>query len=222
MSTFQERFSRAFDAEARRRLENCEDRLTKTMVWKAARATSGAFTQWYDGTTGAKLDTCYLMAPILRVNPHWLFDESAPRDAPMKEARSIESAPSPSGKVPLISFVQAGAFTEVIDSLSPGDAEEWIDLPCPAGPNAFALRAVGDSMEPAFVAGTLLIVDPGLKPNPNDFVIAKSGDNEATFKQLTADGNDWYLKPMNPRYPIKPLGSSRIIGVARFSGIKHR
>jgi len=222
MSTFQERFSRAFDAEARRRLENGEDRLTKTMIWKAARATSGAFTQWYDGTSGAKLDTCYLMAPMLRVNPHWLFDESVPRDAPMKEARSIERAPSPSGKVPLISFVQAGAFTEAIDNFSPGDAEEWIDLPCPAGPNAFALRAVGDSMEPAFVAGTLLIVDPGLTPNPNDFVIAKNGDNEATFKQLTADGNDWYLKPMNARYPIKPLGSSRIIGVVRFSGIKHR
>lgn len=76
MSTFQERFSRAFDVEVRRRLDEGEPRLTKTMVWKAANATSGAFTQWYDGTTGAKLSTCFLIAPLLRVNPHWLFDES--------------------------------------------------------------------------------------------------------------------------------------------------
>lgn len=78
MSTFQERFAKAFDAERARRISAGEDQLTKTMVWKAAKASSGAFTQWYDGTTSATLDRCFLMAPILRVNPHWLFDESAP------------------------------------------------------------------------------------------------------------------------------------------------
>ena len=222
MSTFQERFSKAFDAEVRRRQEEGEERLTKTMVWKAAKATSGAFTQWYDGTTGAKLDTCFMIAPLLRVNPHWLFDESAPRHAAIKDDVNIEAAPSLTRKVPLISFVRAGAFTEAIDNFAPDDADEWIDLPCPAGPNAFALRVVGDSMEPAFHAGMLLIVDPSLAPEQNDFVVAKNGDNEATFKQLVKDGNDWYLKPANPRYPIKPLGSSRIIGIVRFSGTKHR
>jgi len=222
MSTFQERFASAFDTEVRRRLEEGEERLTKTMVWKAARATSGAFTQWYDGTTSAKLDTCFLIAPILRVNPHWLFDESAPRNKATSDKANIEAAPTPTRKVPLISFVQAGAFTEAIDNFAPGDADEWIDLPCPAGPNAFALRVVGDSMEPSFHAGMLLIVDPALSPEQNDFVIAKNGDNEATFKQLVNDGNDWYLRPANPRYPIKPLGTSRIIGVVRFSGTKHR
>jgi len=124
--------------------------------------------------------------------------------------------------VPLISYVQAGAFSEAIDNFAPGDAEEWIDLPCSAGPNAFALRVVGDSMEPIFHAGMLLIVDPALVPEQNDFVIARNGDNEATFKQLVKDGDDWYLKPANPRYPIKQLGASRIIGVVRFSGTKHR
>ena len=74
MSTFQERFVAAFNAESDRKFSAGEGRLTKTHVWKAAKATSGAFTQWYDGTTGMKLDTCYLVAPILRVNPRWLFD----------------------------------------------------------------------------------------------------------------------------------------------------
>lgn len=135
---------------------------------------------------------------------------------------NIEQAPGLRGKVPLISFVQAGAFAETIDNFNPGDADEWIDATCPVNRHTFALRVVGDSMEPDFPAGTILIVEPELSPEPNDFVIAKNGDNEATFKQLTRDGADWYLKPLNPRYPIKPLGTSRVIGVVRDAVRKFR
>lgn len=74
MSTFQERFSKAFDAEVRRRRESGEPKLTKTMVWKAAGASSGAFTHWYNGSNGMDMDICFLVAPLLRVNPIWLFN----------------------------------------------------------------------------------------------------------------------------------------------------
>ena len=50
---------------------------------------------------------------------------------------------------------------------------------------------------------------------PGDFVVARNGDNETTFKQLIQDGADWSLKPLNDRYPIKPLGKASIIGVLR-------
>jgi SOS-response transcriptional repressor LexA len=46
-------------------------------------------------------------------------------------------------------------------------------------------------------------------------VIAKNSDNGTTFKQLVKDGADWYLKPLNERYPIKPLGKNKIVGVVR-------
>lgn len=60
-----------------------------------------------------------------------------------------------------------------------------------------------------------MIFDPDLDPMPGDFVVARNGDNEATFKKLVKDGVDWYLKPRNPSYPIKLLGDSHIIAVAR-------
>ena len=50
---------------------------------------------------------------------------------------------------------------------------------------------------------------------PGNFVVVRNGDNEATFKQLVKDGGDLYLKPLNERYPIKPLGNSQIVGVVR-------
>ncbi len=127
----------------------------------------------------------------------------------------------PAWKVPVINWVKAGEFTECIDNYSIDQAEEWIGTTTKPKTNTFALRVIGDSMEPLFTEGMLIIVEPELEALPGDYIIAKNG-NEATFKQLIKDGADYYLKPMNNRYPIKPLGESYIIGVVREAVIKFR
>lgn len=120
------------------------------------------------------------------------------------------------GTVPLISDVQAGMYKEHVDNFHPGDGGlELIPTSVPVQRYTFALRVSGDSMEPEFRAGMILVVEPEMEPNPGDFVIAKNGGGETTFKQLTKDGGDWYLKPLNDRYPIKPLGNATILGVIR-------
>lgn len=81
--------------------------------------------------------------------------------------------------------------------------------------HTFAVRVMGDSMEPKFTEGMVLVVEPDLEADPGDYVIAKNGSDQTTFKQLIKDGADLYLKPLNDRYPIKLLGDSTIIGVVR-------
>ena len=153
------------------------------------------------------------LATALGVRPEWLAAGQSPMTA--KEAANVAPGPPIRGKVPLISWVSAGVWREAIDPLEPGDAEAWIETTSPVMRHTFALRVQGDSMEPDFPAGVLIVVEPDLDPQPGDYVIAKNGD-EATFKQLVKDGADWYLKPLNPRYPIKPLESPcKIIGVVR-------
>ena len=138
-------------------------------------------------------------------------------------AKSIEDGPELRGRVPLISWVKAGSFTEAIDLMQPGYAEEMVDTTVRARSHTFALRVSGDSMEPDFPAGTILIVEPELDAHANDFVIVKNGDEEATFKQLVKDGGDWYLKPLNPRYPIKPWTEHiKVVGVVRAAERKFR
>lgn len=133
----------------------------------------------------------------------------------VRESSNVSYCPPIRGKVPLISWVQAGKWREAIDLYTPGDAEDWIETTVPVKENTFALRVDGDSMEPEFPAGVLIVVEPDLDPQPGDYVIAKNGD-DATFKQLVKDGSDWLLKPLNERYPIKPLESPcKIIGVVR-------
>jgi SOS-response transcriptional repressor LexA len=120
------------------------------------------------------------------------------------------------GRVPLLSDVQAGMYKQVVDNYHPGDGgAELIPTAVPVQRHTFALRVAGDSMEPEFVDGMILIVEPDMDPQPNDYVIAKNQEGETTFKQLVKDGPDWYLKPVNPRYPIKPLDNSEIVGVIR-------
>ena len=139
-----------------------------------------------------------MMIPVAKaidISPVWL----ATGEGPQQEGNVIPG-PDIRGTVPVISQVQAGEFAEAIDNLSPGEGER-IRTSYPVRKHTFALRVVGDSMEPDFPEGLILIVEPEMEPRPGDYVIAKNG-GDATFKQLVRDGGDWYLKPLNPRYPI--------------------
>jgi len=117
--------------------------------------------------------------------------------------------------VPVISWVTAGKWHEVVDPYQPGVAEEWVESDV-TGANVFALRVKGDSMEPEFVEGDIIIVNPHIAPKPGDFVIVKNEENgEATFKQLKKYGETLILHPLNPKYPdieITPRHKIRIIG----------
>ena len=118
-------------------------------------------------------------------------------------------------KIPVVSWVMAGKWTEASDAFQPGDAEEWIETDT-QGTHVFALRVKGDSMEPEFNEGDIIIVNPNSRAASGDYVIAKNGENEATFKQYKKFDNAKVLHPLNPKYPDivlkKDLGY-RIVGV---------
>lgn len=63
----------------------------------------------------------------------------------------------------------------------------------------YALRVLGDSMEPEFADGCVIIVDPGHVPRDGSYVIVEfAGD--VFFRQLVFDGERRFLKPLNPKY----------------------
>ena len=124
-------------------------------------------------------------------------------------------------RVPLISWIQAGELSDVVDLFHPGEAVQWEDaLKSKPGRSSYALMVEGDSMVSAtgahsFPPGTVLIVDPERGTNAGDYVIAKDVQTQkATFKQLTTDGSRWYLKPLNPQYPTIEIDdpAMRVIG----------
>ena len=63
----------------------------------------------------------------------------------------------------------------------------------------YALRVVGDSMEPEFADGCVVIIDPGHAPRDGSYVVVEfAGD--VFFRQLVFDGERRLLKPLNPKY----------------------
>lgn len=121
-------------------------------------------------------------------------------------------------EVPLVSEVEAGNYT-AIDNYKPKGRFETVPVSVEVKRHTYALRVRGDSMVSqtgdSFPDGSIVVVEPEMPPLPGDYVIVLNDANQTTFKQLVRDGGDLYLKPLNGRYPIKPLGAATVIGVVR-------
>lgn len=102
--------------------------------------------------------------------------------------------------VPVISLVAAGAWTFASDDYPSGVADEYVASDI-KGENIFAVRVKGDSMEPEFTEGDIIILNPHAKTYHGDYVIVRNDEGEATLKQLKQYGKTKVLHPLNSRYP---------------------
>lgn len=125
-------------------------------------------------------------------------------------------------KIPILSWVQAGVFTESESSELFERAEYWMETGLRVSSDAFALTVRGDSMTnpsglPSIPEGSTVIVDPNVEATNGKIVVARiAGTSEATMKKLVIDGPNKYLVPLNPRYANIPInGNCEIIGVVR-------
>lgn len=141
---------------------------------------------------------------------------------------NVEEAPSQYGHrmAPVISWVQAGEWSEAVDLHQPGHGDSYEPVPNAAGRHVFWLRVVGDSMTSqagvSVPEGHLILVDPDVEPMNGSLVVAKLEDSQdVTFKKLVIDAGQKYLKPLNPNYKTTPInGNCRIVGVVIEAKIK--
>ena len=69
-----------------------------------------------------------------------------------------------------------------------------------AGSEPFALQVLGNSMEPEFPDGAIIIVEPSVVVENDCYVVAHQGD-EVILRQLKIDEQRWYLCALHPDYP---------------------
>ncbi|WP_444890023.1 LexA family protein [Microbulbifer sp. DLAB2-AA] len=154
-----------------------------------------------------RMSTATRIAETLGVSVDWLLTGAGkgPGLLGNTEGSNVTQGPRIQGRIPLISWVQAGAFCEAVDLLESGEAEAW--LPCPAAHSdrAYALRVNGDSMtspypgQRSYPEGTIIFVDPD-KPLTNGCRVIAKINGEATFKTYAEDMGHIYLRPINPTY----------------------
>jgi phage repressor protein C with HTH and peptisase S24 domain len=119
--------------------------------------------------------------------------------------------------VPLIGFAQAGTAGYFDDAGYPGGAG-WDEIPFPdiGDPHAYALEISGDSMEPVYRDGDVVIVCPQAPIRRGDRVVVRSRDGEVMAKILRRKTSHKYeLKSLNPEHPDRWLAAEDVEWIAR-------
>ncbi|WP_175982570.1 LexA family protein [Caballeronia zhejiangensis] len=188
---------------------------------------------WESGDTKPSQEKLLELAKALDTSVDFLLQDKDQNTLLIGELKSYDSAKvsernvaEPTRdvqKLPVISWVQAGHWAEIVDNFQPGDAEEWVQCPFKNSDSAFVLRVVGESMfnpggEVSFRDGDYISVDPQREALHRSLVIAKRTDDQsATFKQLLIENDGTImLHALNPAWPNRyiPMDEhTQIVGV---------
>jgi SOS-response transcriptional repressor LexA len=173
----------------------------------------------YGGEFAKKMTTAEIMEKIKAIengDTNSIEDIDAPEGT-----RKVSVDHGMAGQMPVISWVAAGSFSDVMP-VTIDDAIEWIDRPSNLSPRAFGLIIQGRSMWPDFKPNEIIYVEPDVSPlelrDGALVVIHCNDDKQATFKQLIIGDSpdDMYLKPLNKDWPdqkIVPMGECTLVGI---------
>jgi phage repressor protein C with HTH and peptisase S24 domain len=130
----------------------------------------------------------------------------------------ISEAPRPiTQAVPLIGFAEAGSRGYFDDGGFPvGKGWDEIAFPSVNDEHAYALEISGNSMEPAFRKGDVIVVSPAAPVRRGDRVVVKTKDGEVMVKQLARKtAKTIELHSLNPDHAARTLAMSDVLWVAR-------
>ncbi len=144
-------------------------------------------------------------------------------DGPGAGGGNVSAAQPVRKAVPIINRVAAGYPMEFTDLGYPvGVADDYISMPPGLDdPTAFAVHVVGDSMEPRYGEGDIVIFSPRADIRSGDdcyvrFATGAAAGEGATFKRVYFDGPTTIrLQPLNDRYPPALVPSEQVDGMYR-------
>jgi phage repressor protein C with HTH and peptisase S24 domain len=119
--------------------------------------------------------------------------------------------------VPLIGLAQAGSGGYFDDGGFPV-GKGWDEIPFPAvnDENAYALEISGNSMEPAYRDGTVIVVSPAASIRRGDRVAVKTREGEVMVKELKRrTSKSIELRSINPDHAERSLSVSDVLWIAR-------
>jgi phage repressor protein C with HTH and peptisase S24 domain len=119
--------------------------------------------------------------------------------------------------IPLIGLAQAGSGGYFDDGGFPvGKGWDEIAFPAVNDEHAYALEVSGNSMEPAYRDGTVILVSPAATVRRGDRVVVKTRDGEVMAKELrrrTSKSID--LRSLNPQHTERSLSVDDVLWIAR-------
>jgi phage repressor protein C with HTH and peptisase S24 domain len=119
--------------------------------------------------------------------------------------------------VPVIGFAEAGAGGYFDDGGFPvGSGWDEIAFPDVEDEHAYALEVSGNSMEPLYRKGDLLVISPAARIRPGDRVVVKTRSGEVLAKELKKrNSKSVELRSLNPAHKDRILPASEVVWMAR-------
>jgi len=164
----------------------------------------------------------------LRTGTGPMFEEDRDEPAFLRRARPDKDrpaeafdVPSPKGRIPIISWVQAGTdgFFEYSYSVGSGYAE--INRPYDVtDPGAYALIVVGNSMSPRYEPGDILLVSPNGGVRTGSDAVVKLRGGEVMVKRVVAKDDHYILESFNPEFPPIECPTESVVFVHRVVWVK--
>jgi len=130
---------------------------------------------------------------------------------------SEENAAALAHRVPVIGYAQAGQEGYFDDAGYPaGSGWDEVLFPQIGDPNAYALEVSGDSMQPVYRDGDVIIVSPSAGIRRGDRVVVKTREGEVMAKQLARQtALKVELMSVNREHPDRTLDKSEIAWMSR-------
>jgi phage repressor protein C with HTH and peptisase S24 domain len=121
--------------------------------------------------------------------------------------------------IPVIGYAQAGSEGFFDDAGYPTGAG-WDEIPFPdvGDPHAYALEISGESMEPVYRDGDIVIVSPHANIRRGDRVVLKTREGEVMAKLLRrSTAHKYELKSLNPEHEDRILPVEAVEWIARIT-----
>jgi phage repressor protein C with HTH and peptisase S24 domain len=118
---------------------------------------------------------------------------------------------------PIIGFAQAGSEGFFDDAGYPAGAG-WDEIPFPdvGDPQAYSLEISGNSMEPIYRDGDIIVVAPQASIRRGDRVVVKTREGEVMAKQLLRrTARKYELQSLNPEHKDRSIPIEDVEWVAR-------
>jgi phage repressor protein C with HTH and peptisase S24 domain len=128
-----------------------------------------------------------------------------------------DNARKPAFAVPVIGLAEAGAGGYFDDAGFPA-GKGWDEIPFPAvnDEHAYALEISGDSMQPLYRDGDIIVVSPSSPVRRGDRVVVKTRDGEVMAKELKRKtAKTLELKSINAEHGDRVLAMSDVLWIGR-------
>ncbi len=172
------------------------------------RAADGGGVPW----VASSLDDLYRSGELRR-----LVDRVSPREDQSSRCGPAQTlADMLPAQVPLVNLVAAGTPTEFTDLGYPARlADGYINTTDTGDADAFAARVRGDSMEPLYREGDIVVFSPAkVVKSGMDCFVRLEPDHETTFKRVYfEDDGRVRLQPLNSAHAPRVLAREQVAGM---------